>query len=115
MGILESLDLLESLLMVMIQFRILHAHKSWNIYILMKSAESMGYMSVFLTIAGCWNVFWRLQRFVFDSFFFLPHSLILFVCRSCKGIKNKRKKTKIPLDSNFIFEIYDHSVMWNVF
>ena len=43
--------------------------------------------------------------------------LTLFICflllvyRSCKGIKDRRKKKKIPLKSVFIFEVHDYFVM----
>ena len=57
------------------------------------------YEMLFVVEVICWVIL----RFVFDSFFFLPHSFItfLFVRRICKGIKDGRKKARIPLDSNF--------------
>ena len=50
---------------------------------------------------------------VSDSFFFLPH--LLSSCRRFKGIKDGRKKIRIPLDLNSILEVYDFSVVKNVF
>ena len=42
----------------------------------------------------------------------LPHLLIIFfLCWSCKGIKGRRKKTGILLDSNFILGVYKNSVV----
>ena len=56
-----------------------------------------------VVVVNCWY-FWENLMFVSDSFFFLPLSLVifLFVRQSCKGIKNRRKKTRTPLDSNYI-------------
>ena len=51
---------------------------------------------------------WEILRFVSDSFFFLPHSLVisfLFV-EAVRELRTERKKTRIPLDLNFIFEVY---------
>ena len=36
---------------------------------------------------------------------------LFFVCRSCKGIKDWRKKTGIPLNSTFFFRVYDYFVV----
>ena len=61
-----------------------------------------------MVTVNCWYC-WEILRFVSDSFFFLPHLLVifLFVHWSCIGIKNGRKKMRILLDSNLIFEVYD--------
>ena len=54
---------------------------------------------------------WEILRFVSYSFFLLPHSLvILFVFQSCKGIKDGRKKTRIPLNSIFILGLT--TILW---
>ena len=34
---------------------------------------------------------------------------LLFICQNCKGIKDRSKKRRIPLDSNFIFGVYKYS------
>ena len=64
-----------------------------------------------VVVVNCWYS-WEILRFVSDSFFFLSNSLVIFwfVCRRCKGIKDGRKKTRIPLDSNLIFVVYDYSL-----
>ena len=56
-----------------------------------------------MQIFGCGEYYWEILSCL-TLFFFLPYSLVivLFVCRSCLGIKDGRKMTRIPLDSNFI-------------
>ena len=67
-------------------------------------AVLMEYEGFVVVVVNCWYCR-EIPRFVSDSFVFLPHSLFifLFVCRSCKGIKDGRKKTRISLDSKFIW------------
>ena len=53
----------------------------------------------------------ELLLFLGDSDFFLLHSLVIsYVCWSCKGIKFRRKKTRIPLNSHFFGGVYDYLV-----
>ena len=53
------------------------------------------------------------QGIVYDSFFFLPLSLVDFFLsvEAVSELRAEGKKTRIPLDSNFIFGVYDYSVV----
>ena len=52
----------------------------------------------------------KLTLFLFSSTYPL-HLLSSVFCRICKRIKDGSKETMIPLDSNFIFDVYVYSVV----
>ena len=72
-------------------------------------------------IRGCRSIVGfvgMILSFLFNSFYlFVLHSLLVFLfCGKGKRIKNRRKETKTPLNSNvFFLEINNYFLMWNVF
>ena len=73
---------------------------------------SMGQKKVFFVVINCREIL----RFVFNSFVFFPYSLVILflLAEAVKGIKDERKKTSIPLDSNFILR-FTTILWWNIF
>ena len=70
-------------------------------------------MKVFsVLVVNCWYC-WEILRIVnWLLFFFLSRSRVyFFVNRSCKGIKDGRKKVRLPLDTNFILGVYHYTLM----
>ena len=68
----------------------------------------MGHIKVFMVCVYRWVILW----FISDSPFLLTTFsvyLLLFV-EAVKGIKDGKKKTGIPLVSNFILGVYNYSL-----
>ena len=77
---------------------------------------SMGYMKGFLWLWWiCWYCWESAVCKLTPLLLFIPFTYcLLFVCQSCKGIKDERKKTRIPLDWNFIWR-FTPILWWECF